>query len=65
MPKMKTKKAAAKRFKVTGGHKLLRSHANTKHLLECKASKRKSKLGKSAIVKKSDMGRLKSMLPGI
>jgi len=65
MPKMKTKKAAAKRFKITGTGKLMRLHANKKHILEWKSKNRKSKLGKAVLVSKSDLGRLKHMLPGL
>ncbi|MBN1898768.1 MAG: 50S ribosomal protein L35 [Spirochaetes bacterium] len=48
--KIKTKKGAAKRFKVTGTGKLKRRHAYTGHLLSKKKSSRKRKLRKSAIV---------------
>ena len=41
MPKQKTKRAAKKRFKVTGGGKLLRRHAMKSHNLEKKSAKRK------------------------
>ena len=41
MPKQKTKKAAKKRFKVTGSGKLLRRHAMQSHNLEKKSAKRK------------------------
>ena len=41
MPKQKTNKAAKKRFKVTGGGKLLRRHAMKSHNLEKKSAKRK------------------------
>ena len=41
MPKMKTNRAAAKRFKVTGTGKLKRMKANKSHILTKKSSKRK------------------------
>lgn len=48
--KIKTKKAAAKRFKITGTGKIRRYHACASHLLSKKTSKRKRRLKKSAIV---------------
>ena len=44
MPKQKTKKAASKRFKVTGSGKILRRHAMKSHNLEKKSAKRRRKL---------------------
>jgi large subunit ribosomal protein L35 len=44
MPKMKTHRGAAKRFKVTGTGKLLRRSANRNHILEKKSSKRTRRL---------------------
>ena len=43
MPKLKTKKAAAKRFKITGTGKLKRNKSNTQHILGKKSRKRKKK----------------------
>ena len=48
MPKMKTHRGAAKRFKVTGTGKLKRNHAYASHILESKSPKRKRNLRKSA-----------------
>lgn len=62
MPKMKTKSAAAKRFKKTGTGKLKRSHANTSHLFANKSPKRKRQLRKPALVSKGDYKRLKDVL---
>ena len=59
----KTKKAAAKRFKITGTGKILRSHAGKRHLLQSKSAKRKRHLAKSALVDKTDMARIKENLP--
>ena len=64
MPKMKTKRALAKRVKVTGSGKLKRSHAYTSHLAPRKTHKQKVHLRKSALVSSSDMKRLKGMLQG-
>ncbi len=56
MPKMKTKKAVAARFKVTGTGKLKRAHPGLRHILTKKSSKRKRQLSKPALV---DDGQLK------
>ena len=63
MPKLKTSKAAAKRFKVTGTGKLKYSNANKQHILTKKSPKRKRKLRKLDIVDKTNMKQLKRMLP--
>lgn len=62
MPKMKTHRGAAKRFKKTGSGKLKRSHAYTSHILESKTAKRKRKLRKGAIVSKGDQKRIKQLI---
>ena len=54
MPKMKTHRGAAKRFKVTGTGKLKRNHAYASHILESKSPKRKRNLRKSAIATSAD-----------
>jgi large subunit ribosomal protein L35 len=59
----KTRKAAAKRFKITGTGKVLRAHAGRRHLLSSKSAKRKRKLAKSAVVDKTDVARVKLNLP--
>lgn len=59
----KTRKAVAKRFKVTGTGKVLRSQASRRHLLGSKNAKRKRLLAKSALVDESDLGRIKENLP--
>jgi len=63
MPKMKTHKGAAKRFKRTGSGKFKASHAFHSHLLEKKNSKRKRKLRKNIVVSSPDYKRLKKLLP--
>ncbi|MCK4311781.1 MAG: 50S ribosomal protein L35 [Candidatus Cloacimonetes bacterium] len=62
MPKLKTRRAVAKRFKLTGNGKLKRSHAYAGHLLTKKNAKRKRNLRKSDLVNKSDEARMKKML---
>jgi large subunit ribosomal protein L35 len=63
MPKMKTNRAAAKRFKKTGSGKLRRMKAFTSHILTKKSRKRKRNLRKPAIVAKSDARRIIHLLP--
>ena len=62
MPKLKTKKAAAKRFKVTGSGKVRRHSNFARHILTKKSPKRKRQLGKSKPVSKSDEKRVRDML---
>ncbi len=62
MPKMKTHRGAAKRFKKTGTGKITRSRRNKQHILTKKSPKRKRNLRKGAIVEKVDEKRLKQML---
>ena len=63
MPKMKTRRAAAKRFQVTGTGKFKRSQAFKRHILEKKAPGRKRSLRKAAMVSASDLKRVQRMLP--
>ena len=58
MPKTKTKKCAAKRFRVTGTGKLKRNHAGGSHILTNKNRKRKRTLRGSELVDKADMKRI-------
>lgn len=62
MPKMKTKRAAAKRFKKTGTGKIKRHHGYTSHLLGGKSPKRKRQLRKGAIMSKGDTKRIEQLL---
>jgi large subunit ribosomal protein L35 len=62
MPKMKTNKAAAKRFKLTGSGKLKRSRAFTSHMFSNKTQKQKRKLRKAQIMTPGDFRRTKRML---
>ncbi len=63
MPKMKTNKSAAKRFKITGTGKIKRRKANRSHLNEEKPSKRKRRLRRPAILSKEEVKRVKKLLP--
>lgn len=62
MPKMKTKKALAKRVKVTGSGKLKRSHAYVSHFAANKSHKQKRNLRKSTLISGSDYKRIKLMI---
>lgn len=63
MPKMKTNRGAAKRFKTSGTGKIIRSKANTSHILTKKSTKRKRNLRKDAVVDGTNVKALKKMLP--
>ena len=62
MPKIKTNRSAAKRFKVTGSGKVVRHHAKSAHIKTKKSPKLKRNLRQSAIVRKCDKGRVYRML---
>ena len=59
----KTKKAVAKRFKVTATGKVLRAQASRRHLLSSKSAKRKRQLAKNVLVDVTDVARIKENLP--
>ncbi len=63
MPKMKTKRGAAKRFKKTGTGKIKRSKAFTSHILTKKSTKRKRNLRKSGIVDSANDKTIRKLLP--
>ena len=63
MPKMKTSKAAAKRFKKTGTGELKRMKAYKSHILTKKTAKRKRNLRKSALVDSTNVKNMKKILP--
>lgn len=62
MPKMKTNKSAAKRFRVTGTGKVRRYKANKSHILTKKTAKRKRRLRAPALASRADERRIKRML---
>ena len=62
MPKMKTHRGAAKRFKLTGKGKVKRWHAFHSHILTKKSSKRKQNLRSGALVADSDLKRIKRLV---
>jgi large subunit ribosomal protein L35 len=63
MPKMKTKRAAAKRFRFTGTGKVRRSKAGLNHMMQEKSRKRLRRLRKNDTVDKAMAKRVKIMLP--
>ena len=64
MPKMKSNRAAMKRFRKTGSGKVRRNHAYAGHIFTSKSPKRKRNLRKPAILAASDMPRVLRMLAG-
>jgi large subunit ribosomal protein L35 len=63
MPKMKTNRATAKRFKITGTGKVKRSHAGLRHINTHMTTKRKRQLRKASLVAKGDEKNIKRLLP--
>ena len=63
--KMKTKRAAAKRFKVTGTGKLVRNKANKSHILTKKTTKRKRNLRRATLVDETNVKTMKKIMPYI
>jgi len=63
MPKLKTRKSAKKRYKITGANNFLRRHAYKGHLLMKKSNKQKRKLSQVICVHKNDVKSIKLMLP--
>ena len=65
MPKMKTSKSAAKRFKLTGTGKLKRAKAYKSHILTKKSTKRKRNLRQAAMTDSTNVSNMKKILPYI
>ncbi len=63
MPKLKTHKGAAKRFRTTATGKVKRGHSHARHILTKKTAKRKRNLDIDVLVADADMERIKNMLP--
>jgi large subunit ribosomal protein L35 len=59
----KTRKAVAKRFKITARGKVLRTRSSRRHLMSTKNAKRKRRLAKAACVDSTDVARIKMNLP--
>ena len=63
MPKMKTKRSAAKRIRATGTGKLMRAKGWKKHLLEAKSTKRKRHLREATPISPADEKRTRRLVP--
>jgi large subunit ribosomal protein L35 len=63
MPKLKTHKGAAKRFKLTATGKVKRGRSHLRHILTSKSKKRKRNLGSPAYVSDGDLLKVKRMIP--
>lgn len=63
MPKLKTHRGAAKRFKITGTGKIKRSKAYKSHIMTGKPAKRTRRLRTGTLVSKSDQANIKRLLP--
>jgi len=63
MPKIKTNRAAAKRFKKTASGKIKRAHMNKGHILTKKSRKRKRQLRKLGLIAAVDVARVSRLIP--
>jgi len=63
MPKLKSHRGAAKRFRLTSGGKVRRSQANKRHILTKKTTKRKRHLDQETAVSPADQRRVRRMIP--
>ena len=63
MPKLKTNRGAAKRFKTPGKGKIVRSKANSNHILTKKTTKRKRSLRKSSLVDSANKKNVQRLIP--
>jgi large subunit ribosomal protein L35 len=63
MPKLKTHKGAAKRFRLTATGKIKRGHSHARHILTKKTNKRKRLLDIDGLVAEADQKRVEAMLP--
>ena len=63
MPKLKTHRGAAKRFKKTGTGKIVRGHSGHRHILTSKSKSRKRKLRQQVVADAADQKALRAMLP--
>ena len=63
MPKIKTNRGAAKRFKTTGSGKIVRNKAFSSHILTKKTTKRKRNLRKSGLVDSTNLKQVAKLIP--
>lgn len=62
MRKLKTRRSAAKRFRVTGSGKVFRNHSHARHILTKKSRKRKRKLNKRGLVSQPEVHTVRRMI---
>jgi len=62
MPKIRTNRGAAKRFRVTGSGKIRRYHSHANHILTKKSSKRKRGLRKGALIAQAEERRVRRLI---
>ncbi len=65
MPKLKTNRGAAKRFRATGSGKIKRKRAFHSHILTKKDTKRKRRLRSTVLVSKADEKSIRQMIPNL
>lgn len=63
MPKIKTHSGAKKRFKLTKNGKVIRAHANKRHILNKKTTKRKRGLRQTCVTDKTNVAQVKRLIP--
>ena len=63
MPKIKTHSGAKKRFKLSKNGKVIRAHANKRHILNKKTTKRKRNLRKHVVADKTNVKQIKRLIP--
>lgn len=63
MPKLKTNRGAAKRFKVTGTGKIKRNNSHRRHILTKKTTKRKREMRRSGLVSEADSAPVRRLIP--
>ena len=63
MPKIKTRKSAAKRYSLTGGGKIKYKKQGLRHILTKKSRKRKRRLGKTATLSSAELKRARKLIP--
>ena len=63
MPKIKTRKSAAKRYSLTGGGKIKYKKQGLRHILTKKSRKRKRRLGKTATLSSAEVKRARQLIP--
>jgi large subunit ribosomal protein L35 len=63
MPKLKTNRGAAKRFKVTGSGKIKRNNSHRRHILTKKTTKRKREMRRGGLVSEADSAPVRRLIP--